>query len=135
MNFFNNLTFIINSVNASCKRHEELQAAQAAKITYMLTVDEIETGKGANQIETLKRASDTRWGSHFGSMCGFTTLFDSTCLVLENIKKEGSTYSQRGDANVAFKLIESFEFIFILYLMREIMGITNVLYQALQQKT
>ena len=68
-------------------------------------------------------------------MCSLTTLFDSTCLVLENIKKEGSTYSQRGDANAASKLIESFEFIFILHLMREIMGITDVLCQALQQKT
>ena len=66
--FFNNLTFIINSADPSCKRHEELQAAQAAKIAHMLTVNEIETGKGVNQIGTLKRASDTRWGSHFGSV-------------------------------------------------------------------
>ena len=72
----------------------------------MLTFNEIETEKCVNQIGTLKRASDTRWGSHFGSMCNPTTLFDSTCLVFENIKKEGSTYSQRGDANAASKLIE-----------------------------
>ena len=86
--FFNNLIIIINFVDASCKRHEELQVAQAAKIAQILTVNEIETGKGVNQLGTLKWASDTPWGSHFGSMCNPTTLFDSTCLVLENIKKE-----------------------------------------------
>ena len=54
----------------------------------MLTVNEIKTRKGVNQIGTLKRASDTRCDSHFGSMCSLTTLFDSTCLMLENIKKK-----------------------------------------------
>jgi hypothetical protein len=45
--------------------------------------------------------------------------------MLENITNEGSTYSQRGDANVAYKMITSFQFIFILHLMKEIMGITH----------
>jgi hypothetical protein len=45
--------------------------------------------------------------------------------VLENIINEGSTYSQRGDANAAHKMITSFQFIFILHLMKEIMGITD----------
>jgi hypothetical protein len=42
--------------------------------------------------------------------------------VLEKIIKEGSTYFQRGDANVAYEMITSFKFIFILHLMGEIMG-------------
>jgi len=48
---------------------------------------------------------------------------------------DGSTYSQCGDANNAFKILTSFEFILILYMMREIMGITNVLCQALEQQS
>ena len=59
-------------------------------------------------------------------------MFGPTCLVFENIKEDGSTYSQRGDANVPHKMINSFEFIFSLHLMKEIMGITDVLCQALQ---
>jgi hypothetical protein len=55
--------------------------------------------------------------------------------MLENIINEGSTYSQRGDANVAYKMITSFQFIFILHLMKEIMGITDGLCQHLQQKS
>ena len=61
-------------------------------------------------------------------------MFDSTCSVLENIKKKRSIYSQKGDANAASKLIQLFEFIFTLHLMKEVIGIIDVLCQALQQK-
>ncbi|KAH7663315.1 hypothetical protein IHE45_14G045100 [Dioscorea alata] len=62
-------------------------------------------------------------------------MYDATCSVLENIEKDGSTYSQRGDARVVLKMIQSFEFIFILHLMKEIMGITDILCQSLQPKS
>jgi hypothetical protein len=55
--------------------------------------------------------------------------------MLENIIKGGSTYSQHGDANAAYKMITSFKFIFILHLMKEIMGPTDCLCQHLQQKS
>ncbi|XP_062155175.1 uncharacterized protein LOC133863230 [Alnus glutinosa] len=133
--FFSNLNFTINVVGASCKRHDELQATQAAEIAHLLAVDELETGKGANQIGTLRRAGDTHWSSHFQSICSLVWLFSATCSVLENIINEGSTYSQGGDANAAYKMITSFQFIFILHLMKEIMGITDGLCQHLQQKS
>jgi hypothetical protein len=101
----------------------------------LLAIDELETGKGANQIGTLKRAGDTRWSSHFQSICSLVRLFNATCSVLENIINEGSTYSQRGDANAAYQMITSFQFIFILHLMKEIMGIIDGLCQHLQQKS
>jgi hypothetical protein len=62
-------------------------------------------------------------------------MFDATCSVLEIIRREGVNYSQRGDANTAYKMVTSFEFIFILHLMKEIVGITDVLCQSLQQKS
>nr|XP_023898179.1 zinc finger MYM-type protein 1-like [Quercus suber] len=133
--FFLNLNFIITTVGSSCKCNDELRAAQAAKIARMLAIDELETGTGANQIGTLKRAGDSRWGSHFNSIGSLIRMFGPTCLVLENIKEDGSTYLQSGDVNVALKMINSFEFIFSLHLMNEIMGITDVLCQALQQKS
>jgi hypothetical protein len=133
--FFSNLNFIINVVSASCKRHRDLQDAQEADIAHLIAMDELETGKGANQIGTLKRAGDTRWISHFYSICSLLRLFNPACSVLEKIVKEGSTYSQRGDADVAYEMITSFKFIFILHLMREIMGTTDCLCQHLQQKS
>jgi precorrin-6B methylase 2 len=62
-------------------------------------------------------------------------MFDATCLVLYTISKEGANYQQRGDAEGAYKVLTSFEFIFILHMMKEIMGITDILCQVLQKKS
>ena len=35
----------------------------------MIASNEIETERSANQIGTLQRAVDTKWGSHFQSIC------------------------------------------------------------------
>ncbi|XP_061370244.1 uncharacterized protein LOC133312961 [Gastrolobium bilobum] len=98
-------------------------------------IGELETGTGSNQVGTLKRASDTRWGSHFYSICSLQRRYNESCSVLEIIRSEGTNYSQRGEATAAYKMITSFEFIFNLFLMKEIMSITEILCQALQQKS
>ena len=60
-------------------------------------------------------------------------IFDATCKVINTISEEGANYKQHGDVEGASQVLTSFEFILILHLMKEIMGITNVLCQALQQ--
>ncbi|XP_023752179.1 uncharacterized protein LOC111900529 [Lactuca sativa] len=77
---FPKLSFIVNVVDASCKRQYEIQAAQAA------VSGEINTGKGANQIGTLKCVGDTHWSSHFTFISSLLRMFNPTCTVLENIK-------------------------------------------------
>jgi len=62
-------------------------------------------------------------------------MYDATCSVLEKNIVDGFTYSQCGDADNSYKSLTSFEFILILYLMREIIGIINVLCQALRQQS
>jgi glycine cleavage system regulatory protein len=62
-------------------------------------------------------------------------MYGATCLVLESIALDGSAYSQRGDTAFSFKLLMSFDFAFILHIMKNVMGITDVLRQALQQKS
>jgi hypothetical protein len=52
--FFVNLNFIINIVVGSSKCNDELQSAQVAEIESMIASNEIETGRGANQIGTLQ---------------------------------------------------------------------------------
>ncbi|KAK4564437.1 hypothetical protein RGQ29_006478 [Quercus rubra] len=58
-----------------------------------------------------------------------------TGRVINTISEEGANFKQRGDAEGAYQVLTSFEFILILHLMKEIMGITNVLCQALQQQS
>jgi hypothetical protein len=133
--FFQNLIFIINIVSASCKRNDELRAFQVAAIEHLVDIGEIETSKGVNQVGGLQRFEDSKWSSHFKSICSLIKMYGATCLVLENIALDGSTYSQRGDVAFSFKLLMSFDFAFFLDIMKNVMGITDVLCQALQQES
>ncbi|XP_057488502.1 uncharacterized protein LOC130774472 [Actinidia eriantha] len=63
------------------------------------------------------------------------TMFDATCSALKKIIDDGNTYLQRGDADSAYDAITSFEFVFILHIIKEIMEITEDLCQALQCKS
>ena len=62
-------------------------------------------------------------------------MFDATCSVLENVIEDGNSSSQRSEADGAYDIMTSFEFVFILHLMRELLGITDDLSQALQLKS
>jgi hypothetical protein len=53
------LASIINIVGGSSKCHDELQSAQTAEIESLIVSNKIETGKSANQIDTLQRLRDT----------------------------------------------------------------------------
>ena len=46
--FFTKLSSIVNLVVASCKCHDELQVAQASDIAYLLSIEELESGRGLN---------------------------------------------------------------------------------------
>ncbi|XP_035830088.1 zinc finger MYM-type protein 1-like [Helianthus annuus] len=135
--FFSYLVFIINVVCASSKRHDELQMAKADEIKKLLELGEIKLGKGQNQVGTLRRAGDTRWGSHFKFVCSLVNKFDVTRAVLKGIIEDTAhaTSSQRGDANIAYGYLRSFEFVLVLHLMKEVMAKTDTLCQALQKKS
>ena len=60
-------------------------------------------------------------------------MFDATCKVINTISEEGANYKQHSDVEGVYQVLTSFEFILILHLMKEIMRITNILCQALQQ--
>ncbi|GAV76339.1 LOW QUALITY PROTEIN: hypothetical protein CFOL_v3_19814 [Cephalotus follicularis] len=74
------------------------------------------------------------WDYPINQLSSLLRLYNPTCTVLGKIIEDGSTYSQRGEACVAYDLLTSFEFVFILHLLKEIMEITDILCQALQQK-
>ncbi|XP_012833666.1 PREDICTED: zinc finger MYM-type protein 1-like [Erythranthe guttata] len=133
--FFSKLDTIVNIVGASCKRTGELITAQQVEISRLISINELETGSGANQIGNLQRAGNTRWGSHFSSVCSLKKMFSATGSVLQTIISDGANYSQRGDADSAYTAMTSFQFVFILLLMERIMGVTDVLCQALQQRS
>ncbi|XP_024178087.1 zinc finger MYM-type protein 1-like [Rosa chinensis] len=104
-------------------------------ITELVVAGERETGRGLNQIGTLHRPGATRRGSHFTSVCDLIDKYDATCTVLEFIMDDKSTGSLRAEASGAYNAIRSFQFIFILHFLKEIMGLTDVLCRELQHKS
>ena len=92
------------------------------------------TGRGLNQETILKRAGDTRWGSHYGTLISLLGLFPSVINVLLVIREDGMLAKQRAQADNLLVLIQCFEFVFTLDLMKTILGITNNLSKALQRK-
>jgi hypothetical protein len=127
------LTSIINIVVGSSKRHAEFQSFQVVEIENMNASNEIETRR-ATQFGTLQQPRDTRWSSHIQSVYSLIRLFHPTCSILEIISKE-INYAQRGETKVAYMVLTSFEFVLILHLMKQVMGFTNSLCQALQQNS
>ncbi|XP_077215540.1 uncharacterized protein LOC143850128 [Tasmannia lanceolata] len=95
---FSKLSSIVNTIGASCKRHDELQSNQADDIAYLIFIDE---------NDLLK-------------------MFSATCTLLINIINRGATSSQRGDADTAYDVMTTFEFVFILHLMKDIKGIIDL---------
>ncbi|KAL6619567.1 hypothetical protein ACP70R_034706 [Stipagrostis hirtigluma subsp. patula] len=137
-NFFEHLAVVVNVVGSSCKRNDELRANQVVEIQKLVELNELETGSGANQVGALQRPCETRWSSHFNSICSLLKMYKAAFLVLKDIassKGPGTSPSARAKAAGAVQLMMSFDFVFILHLMKELMGITDVLCKKLQQKS
>ena len=119
------MTLIINLVGSFCKWHDRLRIAQTTKVAKIIAINDLETGKGINKISTLKRAENTHWGSHLSFLWSLVIVIYATCFVLENVIKDGNFCSQRSEADGTYDIMTSFEFVFILHLMRELLGITD----------
>ncbi|CAN6708544.1 unnamed protein product [Malus baccata var. baccata] len=131
---FSIVTILVNVVGASSKRCDLLREKQSIAVIEALNSGEFTSGKGKNQETTLKRAGETRWGSHFGTLVSIMTMFSSILDVLEVIADDGVSSQQRCEANNLLDSMQSFNFVFNLHLMKDILGITNELSQALQRK-
>ncbi|GMP37102.1 hypothetical protein CsSME_00008945 [Camellia sinensis var. sinensis] len=125
---------VMNVVGVLCKRQDIVREKQAAKVAEALNTRDLSSGQGLNQETNLKYAGDTRWGSHYGTLVSLASMCSTVIDVLEMISEDGSNSEQRAEANVLLDSIQSFEFVFNLYLMKTILAITSELSQALQRK-
>ncbi|XP_058735771.1 uncharacterized protein LOC131607832 [Vicia villosa] len=133
--FFLKLTFIVDFFSSCSKPRDIILAAKLDEISHLLEINEFETGNEASYSSTLQRVGDTRSRSHFSSICSLINMYDTACYVLEKLSDdEQSTYCQRGDASIAYDNLNTFEFVLILHLMKNIMAITDILCQALQHQ-
>ncbi|XP_047948935.1 zinc finger MYM-type protein 1-like [Salvia hispanica] len=132
--FYNSISRLCNTVGGSCKRRDILREKQRENIIKEIASDEISTGRGLNQEMSLKRPGDTRWSSHYGTLVSLIHLYSSIVDVLEYVGEDGHDDSIRAEADDVLEIINSFEFVFVLHLMKQILGITHELSQVLQKK-
>lgn len=132
--FFMHLGIVLNFIGSSCKRMTMLKKVQARKLLEALGLGEVESGRGLNQELGLSRPGDTRWSSHFNSILNLIALYPTVIEVLEEIGASSKCVDDRAKAQIARDHLDSFEFIFMLHLMRVIFGYTNDLCQALQRR-
>ncbi|KAL8126708.1 hypothetical protein AgCh_013833 [Apium graveolens] len=132
--FFNCIANLTNIVGGSCKRRDILRENRLAKVVEQLNSGELTTGRGLNQEISLKRAADTRWGSHYGVIVNLISMYPFVVNLLEYVENYGTLSDQRSDANDLLDVVQCFEFGFLLHLMKNVLGITNELSQALQRK-
>lgn len=132
--FFDYIRVLTNIVGGSSKRRDILREKQLEKVVTGIASGEISTGHGLNQEQTLKRPGDTRWSSHYGTIVSLKVMFSSVIDVLIVIAKDGQDSDQRNQAFATMKHIQCFEFVFLVHLMQNVLGITHELSQALQKK-
>ncbi|CAN1815690.1 Zinc finger MYM-type protein 1 [Linum perenne] len=133
--FYSILDKVINIVKSSPKRNTELQDHHRRHIDAMLESGDIQSGQGANQMTSLKRAGATRWSSHYSSVKSIISMFSATVEVIRTVKDHNTNRTARAEARGAWINMQTFEFAFNLHLMKEIMGITDYLCQAFQQES
>ena len=124
---------LVTVVGDSCKGRNAFRDAEFAKIKEDLENGVHRSGQGLNQETNLKRSSDTCWGSYYRTILNLILMFFTVVDVLEIIEEDG-LYDQKVEARSIMRSILSFEFVFALHLMKNILGITNELSIALQKK-
>ena len=86
-----------------------------------------------NQETNLKRSSNTCWGSYYGTILNLILMFSVVVDVLKIIEEDGLS-NQKFETRSIMRSILSFEFVFALHLMKNILRITNELSIALPKK-
>ena len=86
-----------------------------------------------NQELGHKRARDTHWGSHFSSLFNMIVMPTSvTDVVDDNAQNGGKTLDMIKAEGV--HAIQTFEFVFMMHLLKIMLGISNDLNVVVQRK-
>uniref|UniRef100_A0A7N0V437 DUF4371 domain-containing protein n=1 Tax=Kalanchoe fedtschenkoi TaxID=63787 RepID=A0A7N0V437_KALFE len=86
------------------------------------------------QAKIIKKAMEDGELSHYGVLLYLMVLFPFVINVLVAICESGASSEHRVQAKDLLEKLQTFEFIFGLILMKNVLGVTNELSQALQKK-
>jgi hypothetical protein len=131
--FFYMISVLFNVVGGSCKRKDMIREKHRDDIQKAIGSGRIRTGTGLNQDQTLQRAGNTRWSSHYRTLSSIVNLFPSIVSVLKYVEKEGKC-DKKSQARGLVAYFETFDFAFYLHMMLHILGSANTLSQSLQKR-
>ncbi|XP_052622344.1 uncharacterized protein LOC128127709 [Lactuca sativa] len=134
LSFSKQISLVVNVVCASCKRKDLLREQARERVQKGLCSGELETGRWLNQETTLVRAGETRWGSHFNTLTSLMKLFADVVVVLDFVKEEGGSLANHQQASGILAYFKSYEFVFYLHMMYDILHLTGTLSKQLQRK-
>ncbi|KAJ0532551.1 hypothetical protein HanIR_Chr09g0398131 [Helianthus annuus] len=134
VNFFDNLSILMNIVCSSCKRTDILRYNEKERVEKEIGSGMLETRSGLNKELYFIRPGNTRWNSHYKTVIRLVDMFPSIIRVLEYVKKECNNPSTQNQAFKMIGFLSSFGFVFYLHLMLHILGLTGILSRALQRK-
>ncbi|XP_057786232.1 uncharacterized protein LOC131003703 [Salvia miltiorrhiza] len=132
--FFSYVSMIVNTTGASCKRKDQLRMLEHERLVKELNDEVRMTGRGLNQETSLARPGDTRWGSHYFTLLRLCAMWPSVEKVLENIRDDTTSSEVRSTARGLLGKMNTYEFVFVMHLMKYLLGMTNELSFALQRK-
>ncbi|XP_066311260.1 uncharacterized protein [Miscanthus floridulus] len=117
--FFDQVSILLNIVGVSCKRHDMLRNARLENVKKALDCGEIVSGTGLHQEMGLPRPGDTRWGSHYKTICSIITMYESIHDVLVNLGDDPTYKDDWTKIHFVTGAFETFEFIFFAHLMEQ----------------
>ena len=121
-------------VVAVAKRKDALRESHKKMIEKEVNNGERKTGKELNQDVSVQRPGMTRWVSHYRTLLRVVECFSSIVKVLECVEKDGTDDSKRRQAYGLLSYVDSFDFVFYLQVMVHLLGVTNSLSFALQNR-
>ncbi|XP_031256009.1 uncharacterized protein LOC116113999 [Pistacia vera] len=124
---------VVNIVGALRKNFDLPHEKLALIVVEEFNSDKLSSGNCLNQETTLERFRDTSWGSYYDTLMYIITMFSSIIDTVELIADDGSISEQKCEANNLLEMMQSFNFVFSLHLMKDILGLTSELSQVLQR--
>ena len=111
-----------------------LRNARLENVKKALECGDLESGSGLNQEMGLPRPGDTRWGSHYKTICSIITIYSSIHDVLIELGADNAYKEDWTKIHFVLGAFETFEFVFFVHLMYVILGYTNELSECLQRR-
>ena len=89
-----------------------IREKQQERIRKAVGSGQMSSGTGLNQEQSLQRAGDTRWGSHYKTLKSLCNLFPEVIDVLQYVEKEGPNDAERRQARGLIDYLKDFDFVF-----------------------